>query len=174
MMKEDCYGTMTFPSPSAVALWTNELSGQLSDGMWENARPLDHWKFWCRLYVGVGPAKIVTENRHACRKSSYNFNALIELVGDRMLATGRFAKAGADPTDRQMLHAAEYLPETLEGYRECLTTDKWPVSFPDTLAALKAIPLDLVIAYYETEYTLKDLKADLKLIKSVMKQADPR
>ena len=169
MLKEDCYGTMTFPSPSAVALWTNELSGQLSDGMWENTRPLDHWKFWCRLYVNVGPAKLVTENRHACRKTSYNFNALIELLGDRMLACGRLAKAGCDPTDRALLHLAESLPKTLEEYRECLVTGKFPAAWcGDDLAKM---PLDLVLAFYETEYTLKDLKADFKLIKSVMKQA---
>jgi len=30
-----------------VALFENEIKGQISDGMWENASPANHWKVWC-------------------------------------------------------------------------------------------------------------------------------
>ena len=44
-------GIIYLPTASAAALFEHELVGQFSDGMWENARPYDHWKFWCNLKV---------------------------------------------------------------------------------------------------------------------------
>lgn len=38
-------------SPSQVAIYRDELRGQLSDGMWENARPFNHWEKICDAEV---------------------------------------------------------------------------------------------------------------------------
>lgn len=76
-----------------AALWTNELSGQISDGHWENARPFDHWKSWSDAEVLVYP-KDVGRN-FAARRDSYAFDHpdLLGVVGGRMLAYGRLARA---------------------------------------------------------------------------------
>lgn len=37
-------GKMVLPSASAAAIWEAEITGQLSDGMWENSTPHEHWK----------------------------------------------------------------------------------------------------------------------------------
>src|ERR1700687_5143266 len=84
-------GTMTFTSPSAVALSVTELSGQLSDRKGENTAPNDNWHFWCNLKVSVGTTNEVSPPERGClrpnvRKNSYNFAALYDIVGERMLA----------------------------------------------------------------------------------------
>lgn len=38
---------MHFENWEAAALFENGIKGQLSDGKWENARPSNHWEFWC-------------------------------------------------------------------------------------------------------------------------------
>lgn len=75
-------------------LFMEELQGQISDGMWENARPFEHWKVWCdsELEVIVN-ANNVGRNFSAI-KSNYNLNSseLLECVGDRMVLNVRAYK----------------------------------------------------------------------------------
>lgn len=40
-------GTLAFRNPDQKVLFDCELSGQLSDGQWENTEPYDHWEAWC-------------------------------------------------------------------------------------------------------------------------------
>lgn len=77
-------------------LWEEELSGQISDGHWENASPHDHWEAWCRAKVVVDPEH-VGRNFYA-RRESYNFSAkeLLDVVGDRMLEAVRVCTGNAD------------------------------------------------------------------------------
>jgi len=67
-------------------LWDEELSGQISDGMWENTRPFNHYKSWCWAEVIVDPSN-VGRNFYAM-KDNYNFAStfMLECIGDRMLA----------------------------------------------------------------------------------------
>ena len=46
-----------FPTPGAFAIYMCELLGQVSDGYWENARPMSHWK-----WVGDTEAEISDTN----------------------------------------------------------------------------------------------------------------
>jgi hypothetical protein len=73
-------------------LWDEELSGQISDGMWENASPWDHWQPWCDADVVVAPDGNVGRTFWA-RKDSYLFTSqeLLSIVGDRMLGYVRDA-----------------------------------------------------------------------------------
>ncbi len=79
-------------------LFTHELQGQISDGMWENV-PGDHWKDWS----GIKPENVTVaaENGHETgrhgfspKKDNYNLTnpQLIDVVGDRMMRTVRLAK----------------------------------------------------------------------------------
>lgn len=83
-------------------LWDQELSGQISDGQWENATPWDHWKPWCDAEVVVDPEH-VGRNFHA-RRQSYMFNAkdLLEVVGERMLEAVRIATGDATYDAKRM------------------------------------------------------------------------
>jgi hypothetical protein len=39
--------TIGFKNRNQVILFEQELKGQISDGMWENSRPYNHWKTPC-------------------------------------------------------------------------------------------------------------------------------
>ena len=78
------YGVLTVRNQAQKILFDEEMSGQISDGMWENTRPYDHWEPWCAAEVVVG--ENVGRNFYA-KKDNYNLNnkELLDIVGDRML-----------------------------------------------------------------------------------------
>jgi len=153
------------PTVSQRALWQHEICGQLSDGMWENSKPYDHWKFWCDLEVVSGPPLVVSNAR--CRKTGYNLTSLLEYVGDRMVKLGRLAICTDDIAN--IRYAAEYMPDTFTQWLECKTTGKWPYDF--VAGSMEHITEDVARKYYATVYTEKHLRADLKVIKQAMKTA---
>lgn len=158
--------TIALPTSSARAVWTEEIVGQLSDGMWENTSPHDHWKFWNGLKVAEGEP-CVTSN--TCpRKNNYGLTRLIPIIGDRMVAIGRMGKV--DGVDEAMLHAAEYMPDTLEEWEKAKASGEWEYDFVKDYMAY--VPQWIAAKFYETAYTEKDLRADLKLIKKAMKSID--
>jgi len=172
-MEQNSTDAIILPTLSACALWEHELTGQFSDGMWENSRPYDHWQFWNGLDVLHDPTvdpKVVTTCAWKCKKTSYNIAALYPIVGERMVAIGRMAKAMYSVDDVMNdfpRYAAELMPETLEKF-EALVSG--PRSMSDYAHdALKKVPVELAKAYYTAEYTMKHLKADVALIKAAMK-----
>lgn len=67
-------------------LFEKELRGQISDGAWENASPINHWEPWsaCKVeVVGNGP----TGRNFDVKKANYRFTSIVPVVGDRMLQT---------------------------------------------------------------------------------------
>lgn len=84
-------------------LLEEELKGQISDGMWENARPDSHWIVWCDATVVVDPENVGRD--FYARKDNYNLTAplLLEIVGDRMVEA---VQAGGFPDyDRKQMVA---------------------------------------------------------------------
>lgn len=74
-----------------VILFNEELAGQISDGVWENARPFNHWK-WVPGHdsVGISPApgfSTLNEAWGFVPPRRYNFcnSLLIEVCGERMI-----------------------------------------------------------------------------------------
>lgn len=170
MSKANSTGTITLPTISACALWEHELTGQFSDGMWENSRPFDHWQFWNRLDVHhqSGTCSVDTSVAWKCKKTSYNIAALYPLVGDRMVNLGRMALAAAHFGPTLERYAAEIMPATLEQYIAMMLVG--PNGMSDYAHdALKRVTPEVAKAYYTTTYTMKHLKADVASIKSAMK-----
>lgn len=157
-------GTITFTSPSAAAIFDEELTGQFSDGMWENSRPYDHWKFWCNLKVAVGTEnKVTTDCAWKCGKKNYNISSLFPIIGDRMLKIGKMAKACGFGVDRRV---AEYMPDSFEEWKACKASGNWEYEW--TKKDMEAVTEEQAAAYYATSYTMKDMKEDVKLIKAAM------
>lgn len=94
--------TLRVRNAAQKILWDDELSGQISDGAWENAMPLDHWKPWCRAEVVVDPANV--GRNFYVRKDSYLFTStsLLEIIGERMIENV-VAKTGAPYTRADLL-----------------------------------------------------------------------
>lgn len=67
-------------------MFTDELSGQISDGMWENLGVRDHYIPWTRAKVIVNPDNV--GHTFYAPYDAYDFvnKDLLEIVGDRMLA----------------------------------------------------------------------------------------
>jgi len=163
-------GTMTLTTWSSVALMEHEVKGQMSDGMWENSRPHDHWRFWCRLDVTHGGADAVTaKNLWDCTKASYNIAGLKQYIGDRMLKLARMGKAAQRHLTYEERLAAEYMPETVEGFWAHLTVPAATPQYSFVKKYISALSPELVEAYYTTEFGPKDLNGDIKRIKAAIK-----
>lgn len=85
------HGQIHFENKTQVWLWYGEIMGQLSDGMWENAPPRNHWEPLADANVSVGTPGM----KDVWTKRIYNFSRsdLLSLVGDRMLWYGKGAIA---------------------------------------------------------------------------------
>lgn len=142
------------PTASAAALWTFELKGQLSDGYWENSRPHDHWRFWSKL-TPVVSEELGYRSNETPERNNYNFLALKKCIQDRMLKIGRMAQV-APLTDAEALRAAEYMPLTLSLFKAAQAQNDWVADY------LKKVPLHLAEAYYQTDYTSRQLDNDLR------------
>lgn len=181
-MTKEATDTIIFPTLSAATLFEHEITGQLSDGAWENAAPYDHWKFWCRLNVEFRKgetARVETDSPYLCLKTGYNIATLYEYIVDRMLAKGRIARAaeaiGMTKLTRELADASEYMPETMADWCALISSrGGHQVSTPQgvssyTFGKVAAVPYELAESYFKTSYQMKDLRADVKLIKQAMK-----
>ncbi len=162
MSKSKKIGTIFFKTVSAQALWEHVITGQLSDGMWENTVPHDHWQFWCYcLQSAVGEEnKIVLDKDERVpyrQKVGYNIVGLFEYVKERMIAEGRMARAKGSIGDRN------WGLEDLENYTSFEEFMKQPDKVRGHVSKTDAK------AYYETTYTDKDLRAHVRHIKEAMK-----
>lgn len=83
--------TLAVRNEAQKILFDLELSGQISDGYWENAAPQDHWIPWCETTVIVDPTNVGRD--FSVRKDNYGFTRrdLLDIVGDRML---EYVRAG--------------------------------------------------------------------------------
>ena len=86
-----CNTIITFRNQQLLDLWENEMSGQISDGMWENSRGTEWiWNAW---------VKLGNETKVECRygapygaKKSYPLTKeLWDVVGDRIMDESGFA-----------------------------------------------------------------------------------
>jgi hypothetical protein len=158
-------GTITFQNMPQLALWLHMLTGQMSDGMWENTRPHDHWKFWGQLETEIGKdLRVTTDRPWECKKVGYDFNALIDVVGDEMLALGRMAQIAG--VTQGMLYAARYMPGSLEKFNEMRAKDSWPEYAKTYISVVSDHDAEM---YYAASYSGSDLRRDLRVIKAVMK-----
>jgi len=171
-------GVIFLPTYSAIALWDWELTGQFSDGAWENASPSDHWEFWCNLDVELGQPEVVAPGYP--RKTGYGFGILIEYgIGDRMVKFGRYAKAVGPKVLKsigsEVRSIIEEFPENgpfnlAEWKAKMIKGSSWR----DKDYYWKGLDQEGVNAYYATVYTEKDMKRDLSIIKQAMKNISRR
>lgn len=77
--------TINFRNELQKILWECELSGQISDGMWENARPYNHYRPWGGAHAKIHPGNLGCD--FWAEKRNYNFLAkdLLDVVGERMV-----------------------------------------------------------------------------------------
>lgn len=136
-------GILRVRNVAQKVLWEEELSGQISDGHWENSGPNDHWQPWCNATIVVDPDHV--GRNFWARRESYNFTAkdLLDVVGERMVEAVRLAtgdatydmtRMRADLNDlkkiiKQHVPTATPIPAQPKSRKAKLIVDGWPQNF---------------------------------------------
>lgn len=189
MSQTNKHGTIVLPTITACAIWDCEVTGQLSDGTWENSSPRDHWKFWTRLAAEQrdGTPHVEVTSWQRPKRVKYNIVTLMNSKWDdadmarygederyilrgRMLKQARMAlafQALGRPVDFSVCGHAEYMPNEFYSFQASVKSGVWKHDF----VAKYMEPIDEALAaeFYKTRsYGPDELKADLKSIKEAM------
>jgi hypothetical protein len=163
-------GTITFRTAEQAAIFKLELTGQFSDGLWENTYyPRDHWHPWSDAKVEVGPN--VGRDFHA-EKDNYNVaaKALLEVVGERMKGFARIAKVLGLEAARELGNHVDWDTGRLDRPTYGIGDAYWDnkrADFDRLLAKHGQYAFDRIND--RSLYEDKHLRADLREIKKAMK-----
>jgi hypothetical protein len=75
---------INFSNMRQKVLFDNELVGQISDGMWENSTPHNHWEQICRAKTIVDDSRLPGINFRLKRRYNFASKELFDCVGQRM------------------------------------------------------------------------------------------
>lgn len=168
--------TMVLPTHSAVALWYSVVRNQLSNGTWATLKPRNHHRYWMHVEVTMKtftyldfqaiafPAIACLRNRYDLLRLVKGDDAYAVNLKQRMVNVGRLAQAGAS-IYADMSDAADAMPSTLAEYGTL------PSNIKSCFRKIDAFD-DVVVRYYDNaNYTLRDVKSDLRDIKKAMSLA---
>lgn len=163
--------TLAFRNNAQAALFKYELAGQISDGMWENSRPHDHYKPWCKCDVIVDASNPGKD--FFAQRESYNFSSkdLLDVVGERMVYKARLAEVmGYD-----ILKHINWKIES--GVLKVPTKPEGKTAYyTEEYEAIVALPIEQINAVLADEnlYTMKHLRKDLTDMKRIIKMSRSR
>lgn len=167
-----------------AALWSYELTGQISDGHWENSRLHNHWERPC--YAKVIVSDTIKAGPNWQHNRGYNFAAkeLFDVVGDRMIAYVKFTLAfgnkwdniidsvvgigGAQSSDDLMKNAKAVLENLVSrpSYNEAV--DGWRAEQILMLEEAIAAGFD---QFDYVEYTKTDCRRDLRRMTEIWRES---
>jgi hypothetical protein len=145
-----------------VALFENEIKGQISDGMWENASPANHWKVWCNTTAKV--ESNLFGRRFRISKCNYNLQTLVDLLGKRM----RLYVALSHITSN--IELLEYLYDFVGEFRGIppYQGEYWD-KIRSQLAGYNPENINRLVISELAQYSTKSLRVDLKQLSDAMK-----
>ena len=161
---------ITFRNKVQAVLWKHEITGQISDGRWENSGPRDHYEDWCNAEVEVGPDVGID---FYPRRDSYGLTdaKLLDIIGERMLRYARIATAyGREAADDliPLLGCNDFIPKIANG-----VVGYWKELREKFEAVLIERSIDegqLITNMLNTlDYSMSDLKKDLRDMSKIMK-----
>lgn len=154
-----------FKNKEEAALWEQELLGQLSDGMFENALPRGHWRDW-------NSAKIFIDGKLGhdggiFRREDYDFTPLLsnDTIRERMLGYINAVKNGKDVELSEYLAVSPYFKTMKENKR---LNDYWKKKL-ELVKKEYGEDLDKARDLVLKPYGLSDLKKFLSEISTAMK-----
>lgn len=162
-------GNLYFRTLDQVALFDMEISGQLSDGHWENFEPHEHWRPWCEATCRVAlqdesPGRDFHVYTWAYDLTSHD---LLDVVGYRMRVFVRFTRHFGLPAAKLLENCLD-LEGNFRGspvYEDYGTHTTWA----DIRRELEAYDMGEVQEIAESEdYTHEELLADLREIQEAM------
>ena len=141
--KTELHTIITFRNQQLLDLWVNEMSGQISDGMWENSRNTE-W-LWRNVLLRLGEKTKVESIALIGRRSFGMSSELWSVIGDRILDENGFEtekeakKAWAEIA--AAIRNAEYsrevynVIEEAKEEREKKAKEQWPELLKEWLEA---------------------------------------
>lgn len=169
--------TLYLTNMSQACLFEMEVSGQISDGKWENSRPYNHWEWICNVDM-----KLSDENSYygQYRTKKYNiknlFNEFMKYIkGEDFPWPMRmyyYAKFGTllDPKYINELDGLRSFIEEI-GYHENINTlEDLKNDMPEYLQKYwkdeydKIFSTENIQQFRNSQYSIKDLKRDLALL----------
>lgn len=167
-------GTIYFRNFTQKMLWDFEISGQISDGYWENSSGASYI-FWTSLETSVDSLNPRVEANIVPQRINYNLSnkELLDIVGDRMLAIGKMSKI---TKDTKIINASEYLESfVFDKTDKQGKIDKFNLIKNDSsdyrFGYLKLITEELFEQWLDVNYTMSNLRSDLNDMKDIMKTA---
>lgn len=160
--------TIYFATAVQATLFTVELSGQISDGLWENSTPRGHWKDPCNAEVKVDAANPRIEGFYPKRAYGFASPTLLECVGDRMLMFARARIKYPELSNKAIgyLDSGDWMWKETGTHYESIRTDLAVIGIHNYADQTRVVD-ELV----DVKYDMKDLKRDLKAISQVFKAA---
>jgi len=165
-------GCLNVQNMEQKIIFLTEMQGQLSDGMWENTQPYDHWVPWGLLtwdtvHVDLKNAGVQGVLGRA-PKRNYRFNStfLLDVVGDRIILKINLWKTRGDDFLKVLEKYPSLIPD--DGKVPTHSGDYWD----EKRAKLEELGLtEEVMQKVITEgpYTFKDLRKDCAALTKVFK-----
>jgi hypothetical protein len=158
-----------------VTIFKDELSGQISDGHWENSKPHDHWMVWCGAEVIVD-SNLQGRNFDA-KRVNYNLlsKELLSVVGERIIVLVKMGRAFGAENARilsDFLFTFQGSDTRYENY--VYTGPKAYIyekkgHFNNVRSTIERYTPEQIKAAAEADtYTRKDMLADLREIRTAM------
>lgn len=115
---------ITFRNEQLLNLWINEMSGQISDGMWENSNKTE-W-LWKNIIYRLGPeTKVeVFSSYRIGRRSFPMVKELWDVIGDRLYGEHDETTAGYQ-TEKEVRAAWKELNLAIYNVKELPRDDEW-------------------------------------------------
>lgn len=163
-------------------LYKSELQGQISDGLWENAVPHDHYKEACQAepYVAETADKLGPQGWRPRRCYGFNSPQLKEVIGDRMIFAVKLYTAFPALLDVSLSRSDSVLGVVnmvKAGLEETKTKPDGYYAKQSRLV-MKLLEVDDVEALIikllkadEVKYTAKNLSKDLRALSTIFKNA---
>lgn len=162
-----------FNTLSAALLYNWELTGQISDGKYENARPYDHWKWICDAEVYVDANSLNYTNRWL--RKTYNLNEWSGYMKDGQNGwawrCAKYVRFGACFEDTQENYeriavnisrsTVELLKEKYDSYEDCKAHIKDEQFF-------EIFTEEVYNKYYSQEISIKEFNKYHKLMKETV------
>lgn len=169
-MSKSIYSTLFVNNMSQAALFVMEISGQISDGKWENSRPYDHWKWVCHTDIKLSDKNCYTGGMHLKRyKVNTLFNEFMKYGEIWPMRMYYYAKFGTileekyinDLEEMRMhieqigfnenINTLEELKSSLKDYQ----LKYWKPEFDEVFST------ENIMKFRKSEYSIKDMKNDL-------------
>jgi hypothetical protein len=157
-------GQIRFANKVQVWLWEGEISGQISDGAWENSAPHDHWKAFWDAEIGVGAPGMT--GVHPRRTYDFARTDLLSVVGDRMLFVAKAAVAYPNiPNDEETIRAFSSVGDNLGN----LTQHDYMRKYVKEIEDATGEDIKTVIKKVKgVPYTMGNLRRDLKQMSQIV------